>query len=45
MGIRESCLRNWMARAHVEVGREQGMTSVERKEVVQQGRDKRPAGD
>jgi transposase-like protein len=41
LGISESCLRNWMARADVDEGRREGLTSDERKELVQLRRDKR----
>jgi transposase len=33
LGISESCLRNWMAKADVEEGRRDGMTSADRAEV------------
>jgi len=41
LGISESCLRNWMARADIEEGRREGLTSDERKELVRLRRDKR----
>jgi len=41
LGISESCLRNWMARADVEEGRKEGLTSSERTELAQLRRDKR----
>jgi transposase-like protein len=41
LGISESCLRNWMARADVEEGKKEGLTSSERKELAQLRRDKR----
>ena len=41
LGISESCLRNWMARAYVDEGRKQGLTSDERKELVALRREKR----
>ena len=41
LGISESCLRNWMARADVDEGRKPGLTSEERKELVALRRDKR----
>lgn len=34
LGISESCLRNWMARADVDEGHREGVTSAERKELV-----------
>jgi transposase len=41
LGISESCLRNWMARADIEEGKKEGLTSSERKELAQLRRDKR----
>ena len=41
LGISESCLRNWMARADIEEGKKEGLTSDERKELVRLRRDKR----
>ena len=41
LGISESCLRNWMARADVDDGRRPGLTSDERAELVKLRRDKR----
>lgn len=41
LGISESCLLNWMARAEVDEGRKPGLTSDERKELVALRRDKR----
>jgi transposase len=41
LGISESCLRNWMARAGIDEGKKQGLTSDERKELVALRRDKR----
>lgn len=35
LGISESCLRNWMARADVDEGRRVGLTSAERAELVE----------
>ena len=34
LGISESCLRSWMARADVDEGRREGTTSDERSELV-----------
>ena len=45
LGISESWLRNWMARADIEEGKKEGLTSDERKELVRLRRDKRRAGD
>jgi transposase len=41
LGISESCLRNWMARADIDEGRQEGLTGDERKELVRLRRDKR----
>jgi transposase len=41
LGISESCLRNWMARADIDEGRKQGLTGDERKELVALRREKR----
>ena len=35
LGISESCLRRWMERDDVDAGREEGLTSAERKELVE----------
>ena len=35
LGISESCLRNWMAKADVDEGRRDGTTSAERAELVE----------
>ena len=35
LGISESCLRNWMARADVDEGRREGLSSAERAELVE----------
>lgn len=34
LGISESCLRNWMSQADINQGREEGLTSEERTELV-----------
>jgi len=41
LGISESCLRRWMGVDDVDAGRKEGLTSEERKELVQLRRDKR----
>ena len=46
LGISESCLRNWMARADVEEGRRDSTTTAERTELVErppEGPSHRPA--
>lgn len=35
LGISESCLRNWIDQAEVEGGRREGLSSNERKELVE----------
>lgn len=35
LGISESCLRNWMARDEVDSGRKPGLTTEDRKELVE----------
>ena len=41
LGISESCLRRWMDRADVDEGHKEGLSSDERKELLQLRRDKR----
>ena len=41
LGISESCLRGWLARADVDEGRREGMTSAEREELVALRRESR----
>lgn len=41
LGISESCLRGWVARADVDEGRREGMTSAERDELVALRREAR----
>jgi transposase len=41
LGISESCLRNWMARADIDEGRREGLTAGERDELVQLRREAR----
>jgi transposase len=41
LGISETCLRRWMAQADVDDGHRPGLSSDERKELVQLRRDKR----
>jgi transposase len=43
LGISESCLRNWVARAEIDAGDREGLTSKERAELVQLRRDLRVA--
>jgi transposase len=43
LGISESCLRNWVARADVEEGRREGTTSAERAELIELRRKLRVA--
>ena len=39
--ISESCLRNWLAQADVDEGNKEGLTSAERKELVELRRENR----
>jgi transposase-like protein len=41
LGISDSCLRGWMARADVDEGRREGLTSSERAELVELRRELR----
>jgi transposase len=41
LGISDSCLRSWMAKADVEEGRREGVTSREREELVELRREAR----
>ena len=41
LGISESCLRRWMDQADVDEGHKEGLSSDERKELVQLRREKR----
>jgi transposase-like protein len=41
LGISESCLRNWLARADIDAGRREGLTSDERAELVKLRRENR----
>ncbi len=41
LGISESCLRGWVARADVDAGRKSGVTSSERDELVALRRETR----
>src|SRR3954471_4416919 len=43
LGISDSCLRGWVARADVEDGRREGTTSAERAELVELRRKLRVA--
>ena len=41
LGISESCLRGWTARAEIDAGAKPGLTSDERAELVRLRREKR----
>ena len=41
IGISESCLRNWLARADIDEGHKEGLTSTEREELVKLRRENR----
>ncbi len=41
LGISESCLRGWIARADIDAGAKPGLTSDERAELVRLRREKR----
>ena len=41
IGISESCLRNWLARADIDEGHKQGLTAAEREELVKLRRENR----
>jgi transposase len=43
LGLSESCLRNWMARADIDEGHREGLSTDERAELVQLRRDLRVA--
>ena len=45
LGISESCLRRWMDQADVDAGRKEGLTSDERRELVELRRREPGAGD
>jgi transposase len=35
LGISESCLRNWIAKAEIDSGQREGLTTTERNELVE----------
>ena len=39
--ISESCLRNWLAQADIDEGRKEGLSTTERKELVELRRENR----
>ena len=41
LGISDSCLRNWMARADIDEGRRDGVSSGEREELIELRRELR----
>ena len=41
LGISESCLRNWMQQADIDLGRREGLSSDERAELVRLRRENR----
>ncbi|MDQ6948612.1 MAG: hypothetical protein M3256_20730 [Actinomycetota bacterium] len=41
IGINESCLRNWLARADIDEGHKEGLTTAEQDEVVKLRRENR----
>ena len=41
IGISESCLRNWLARADIDEGHKDGLTTTEREELVKLRRENR----
>lgn len=41
LGISESCLRNWVARADIDEGRREGLATQEREELVELRRQTR----